>query len=178
MGLDMMLYKTKKVDGITGEDLGRISNAVYSKVKSQEDIENLNLTEITGIEGANALIPAIQQRGEMFKYFSMFEEVGYWRKANHIHAWFVQNVQGGNDDCGYYPVSKAQLEKLNGVCQLVLNNMDHAETLLPTQSGFFFGSTDYDEYYKQDVKDTMKILKAVLKKTDFEKEMIVYSSSW
>ena len=23
-----------------------------------------------------------------------------WRKANHIHQWFVQNVQDGNDDCG------------------------------------------------------------------------------
>ena len=27
------------------------------------------------------------------------EEVGYWRKANAIHKWFVDNVQDGNDDC-------------------------------------------------------------------------------
>ena len=33
------------------------------------------------------------------------ERVGYWRKANHIHKWFVDNVQGGNDDCGDYLVS-------------------------------------------------------------------------
>ena len=24
---------------------------------------------------------------------------GYWRKANQIHRWFVQNVQGDEDTC-------------------------------------------------------------------------------
>ena len=38
-----------------------------------------------------------------------FEDVGYWRKANQIHNWFVQNVQGGEDDCGIYEVSQAKL---------------------------------------------------------------------
>lgn len=25
--------------------------------------------------------------------------VGYWRKANAIHGWFVKHVQGGKDEC-------------------------------------------------------------------------------
>jgi len=29
---------------------------------------------------------------------------------------------------------------------------------LPTERGFFFGSTDYNEWYLQDVKDTIKII--------------------
>ena len=29
----------------------------------------------------------------------------YWRKANQIHNWMVNNVQDGNDDCGLYEVS-------------------------------------------------------------------------
>ncbi len=29
-------------------------------------------------------------------------EVMYWRKSNAIHKWFVDNVQGGVDDCGNY----------------------------------------------------------------------------
>jgi len=33
------------------------------------------------------------------------EEVGYWRKANHIHKWFVDNVQNGVDECLTYQVS-------------------------------------------------------------------------
>jgi len=32
------------------------------------------------------------------------EDVGYWRKDNHIHQWFVKNCQGGVDDCGLYEV--------------------------------------------------------------------------
>ena len=26
--------------------------------------------------------------------------LAYWRKANQVHAWFVEQVQGGKDDCG------------------------------------------------------------------------------
>ena len=53
-----------------------------------------------------------------------------------------------------------------------------AEELLPTSSGFFFGSCDYDQWYYQDVNYTREILEQVLAETDFEKEMICYRSSW
>lgn len=106
------------------------------------------------------------------------EEVGYWRKANQIHKWFVENVQGGIDNCDYHEVSKAQLEKLKGTVQLTLNNLDHAETLLPTCDGFFLDSIEYDEHYKADLEHTLKILDKVLKETDFENEVIVYLASW
>lgn len=48
------------------------------------------------------------------------EEVMYWRKANHIHQWFVDNVQEGNDDCGYYYVSPDNLRTLLAVCNEVI----------------------------------------------------------
>jgi hypothetical protein len=35
---------------------------------------------------------------------------------------------------------------------------DYAEFELPTAEGFFFGDTDYDEYYIQDLKDTIEIV--------------------
>ena len=41
------------------------------------------------------------------------EEVGYWRKANAIHSWFVKNVQNGNDDCGEYWVDIDTLKELS-----------------------------------------------------------------
>lgn len=50
--------------------------------------------------------------------------------------------------------------------------------LLPTASGFFFGGTDYDEWYFKDVEDTIKIINDVLDTTDFEKQIIFYRSSW
>ena len=56
---------------------------------------------------------------------SIVEEVGYWRKANHIHNWFVQNVQNGADDCDYHEeVTKETLEELLDVCRKVLASCD------------------------------------------------------
>ena len=39
-------------------------------------------------------------------------ETGYWRKANHIHQWFVENIQDGNDDCREYYVPRERLKEL------------------------------------------------------------------
>lgn len=52
-----------------------------------------------------------------------------------------------------------------------------AEHLLPTTDGFFFGSTDYDEWYYEDLVDTVRQLKEALK-TKGECADYVYRSSW
>jgi hypothetical protein len=78
----------------------------------------------------------------------------YWRKVNHIHKWFVENVQNGEDDCKTYRVSLDQLKQLRDLCKEVINNRDKAHELLPTQEGFFFGDQDYNEYYFGDTIDT------------------------
>jgi hypothetical protein len=51
-------------------------------------------------------------------------------------------------------------------------------SLLPTTSGFFFGSTDYDEWYVQDIIRTKKELKQIIGTFDFENNGITYNSSW
>lgn len=53
-----------------------------------------------------------------------------------------------------------------------------AKELLPTTCGFFFGNTDYNEWYVEDVANTIDIVQRVLETTDFDKEMIYYVSSW
>lgn len=60
----------------------------------------------------------------------------------------------------------------------VMTNIDVAKNLLPTSSGFFFGGTDYDEYYMSDITNTIEIIKRVLKETNFDEEYIAYESSW
>ena len=49
------------------------------------------------------------------------EQVGYWRKANQVHRWFVKNVQDGTDDCKTYEVSFNQLKDLKAICEEVIN---------------------------------------------------------
>ena len=47
----------------------------------------------------------------------IIESVAYWRKANAIHKWFVDNVQNGTDDCGKYRVTVDQLKQLVKACK-------------------------------------------------------------
>jgi hypothetical protein len=103
-------------------------------------------------------------------------EGGYWRKANAVHDWFVRNVQNGTDDCGYYYVGREQLLELKSICEAVLTDRQQANILMPTTSGFFFGSTEYDEYYFGDLESTISIIDRMLgmpESWEFE-----YHSSW
>lgn len=59
----------------------------------------------------------------------------------------------------------------------VMTNAHVAARLLPSCDGFFFGSTEYDEFYMEDIESTIEIIHEALK-TDFEKEAIYYCSSW
>lgn len=53
-----------------------------------------------------------------------------------------------------------------------------AEELLPSCDGFFFGGTNYDQWYVDDITDTIEIIERVLATTDFETQAIYYVSSW
>ena len=105
----------------------------------------------------------------------IIEEAGYWRKQNQIHRWFVENIQNGTDDCGEYYVSKADLETLLELCEKVKADNTLADELLPGASGFFFGGTDYDEWYFNGIDNTIEILKEALEDENGE---YLYSSSW
>jgi len=129
--------------------------------------------------------PAINSK----KVTYVIEQVAYWRKANAIHMWFVNNCQNGKDECQEAYVDPAKLEKLLETCKEVvagstlvdgvIKNTEVAESKLPVEKGFFFGNTDYNKWYLDDIIDTIKIL---------EKELSVdhginspeyyYRSSW
>lgn len=113
------------------------------------------------------------------------EEVGYWRKANAIHRWFVENVQNGEDDCGEYTVTVEQLKELRDLCAktkytMELGDDSVAQKELPTQSGFFFGNTEYDADYAEDLKSTIKIVDWILEEDNMEGtySTYTYQSSW
>ena len=108
------------------------------------------------------------------------EEVGYWRKANHIHKWFVDNCQDGEDDCREAEVSMVEAKLLLETCKKVKENNQLAEELLPREEGFFFGGNAYDESYFNDINYTIILMEQVLEENNNEKYLdgIYYSSSW
>jgi len=153
MGLDMYLTRktyVKQWSHQTPEEQFELSIT-----KGGKPYDGIDLSNVTNIE----------------------EEVGYWRKANQIHRWFVENVQNGVDDCGEYSVSKSELEELRNICTEVVNDHSKAEELLPSAAGFFFGNTDYDEWYYNDVQHTIEIIDKIIGETNPNQD-IYYSSSW
>lgn len=159
MGLDMYLEARQFVSG-------------YSHSGEEENQKFLQIVQSVGMEDVH---------DERFATVNV--NVAYWRKANAIHEWFVQNVQDGEDDCKAYPVSREKLMELEELCRRVVESGDPevAAELLPTASGFFFGDTNYDEYYFEQVDWTAKRLALLLTKlpdgglrgVDF-----YYQSSW
>lgn len=167
MGLDMYLTKTIYV-GSEYEHRG-VSGTIDVKLKGEPIKINFNrVREIT-------------------------ESVGYWRKANQIHNWFVNNVQEGEDDCKPYSVSEDDFKILLDSVRTVLkaretHKPEHiievVNELLPPQDGFFFGSTEVDDWYWQDLEYTEKLLVEVLEEIAVDRlspSMWVsyyYQSSW
>lgn len=117
------------------------------------------------------------------------EAVGYWRKANQIHKWFVDNVQGGEDDCKEYSVYTSQLKTLFDTVQRVLDSrgtgfeMEVAERELPPQEGFFFGEAEVNEWYWKDLEYTKEILTGIFQEIEEDEKTgawidYTYQASW
>jgi hypothetical protein len=156
MGLDMYLSVSKYV--------GNWSHSIEEeKTMYNSIIKAIGLPEETKCEGSPHLTVEIN--------------ICYWRKANAIHAWFVKNVQDGKDECQKAYVEKSQLQKLLDVCENIKKDHSQAAFLLPTQSGFFFGSTEYGEDYFYNIDSTIEQIKTALK-SDFEDFEFYYHSSW
>jgi hypothetical protein len=150
MGLDM--YLTKK-----------------TYVKNWEYMKPEQLHEITIKGPASATI-----KPDRIAYVE--EEVAYWRKANQIHNWFVQTCQNGVDECQLTYVTRDQLQALLNICKKINEDKSLAQELLPTQEGFFFGSYEYDNYYFEDIQNTIDMLEPELKQKDDGN--YYYQSSW
>ncbi len=101
------------------------------------------------------------------------EEIGYLRKANAIHAWLVENIQDGVDECqeAFFPLRKRK--ELLTLCKKALKKDKQALRKLQPQEGFFFGNTDQDKWYFQDLKEMIKILSKLN-----NDDNIYYQSSW
>jgi len=104
------------------------------------------------------------------------ERVWTGRKENHIQA-YVEGEVGDVDNCGYLPLSKTDVQRL--VDRLARVDADHeqAGVLLPTQEGFFFGGTDYDDWYFQDVKQELEEFRTILDEWD-EDAVYAYWAWW
>lgn len=224
MGLDMYLTRMPRHKGATVEDVNKVESFLewlQAKFNGSE-YAKCSFKEWCGCDKAPSQ-DDLEFYADYYKHtysewdkekkhpwWRIKEKVGYWRKANQIHNWFVESIQDGIDDCNYHrEVREDDLLDLLDICKRVLDSCELvegevcngwsykdgkkipimepgkyvkdpsvAEELLPSTSGFFFGSTDYDEWYVENIKNTIDIITKVLETTDFETQMIYYCSSW
>ena len=156
MGLDMYLKASKHVSG-------------YDRETSNDKTVYGQLVELFKVEGAiDKDAPSAD----------VSFTVAYWRKANQIHKWFVDHVQKGVDECQLNYTKREQLEELRDLCAELLEKQDveEAQQRLPSSSGFFFGSTSYNEYYWADLRATVSQLNRALSLPDGWS--FYYRSSW
>lgn len=168
MGLDMYFYKksyVKNWEHTPDDKKHKVTVKMNNKVR--KDIKPERITNI-------------------------IEEVAYWRKFNALHNWFVQNCANGVDNCEEVYVPKETLKELLSNLKDVKTSLDAspkktisvesgwsngentymdievfsdtsvADELLPTQGGFFFGDTEYNKWYYNDVVETIKTFEDLL----------------
>jgi len=182
MGLDMYLYKKHYVQNWehqTPEQRHTINIKKGNDVR--EDIKPERIAYIT-------------------------EQVGCWRKFNALHNWFIDECAEGEDDCKEIYISSDKLFELLSTLKEVKKVIDKSkkkkvsvqtgwnsdgdtyeeievydcdeelEELFPTQSGFFFGSTQYGKGYKSNVEETIELLeKELVNSDDYD---YYYQASW
>jgi len=115
---------------------------------------------------------------DMYLYEKEVNEVAYWRKANAIHGWII-NRTNRIDDCTPIELSKKDIIELRDTCLQVLevNEPDYAEEILPPTSGFFFGSSEIDEWYWSNLRETAEKLTTIIDQS-VEDATFEYQASW
>jgi len=162
VGLDMYLYRREYISGWDWENKDSKDREMYDCI-----------LEYTGAK-----------RCASSPHAQIEVCVAYWRKANSIHGWFVNQLADGVDECQSIYVSKEDLEKLRLACHNVLlapagikaEDIAAQYGLLPTP-GFFFGSYEMDEYYDQDLRNTISQIDDVLSASG-EWSDFIYRASW
>lgn len=164
MGLDMYLE-------------GRLFCSEYSEDKQKVD---------RLLEAVRKEFGPFEEVSGNYKHLTINVPLMYWRKANAIHKWFVDNCQEGVDECQKAYVSREQLEQLLALIeeiQAAKHSIDQTkvkaliEEKLPPCEGFFFGSTDVDEFYFMDIDETQAALKCILA-MPVQFDGYNYHSSW
>lgn len=179
MGLDIYFYKVK-TQGVETTDIeelvtirkeNRLSKQIPPYVLSEiKQILNTDLNEDKRERIIELIDPYVRYEferrqlkecevkkveywvNEILASFVNGEDM-YYRKVNFLYAYFADRLD--NEQC---IVTLEDCKKIIKYAETILETRDTdlAEKLLPTQSGFFFGSTEYDDYYFDDVKDVLE----------------------
>lgn len=171
MGLDMYLYAEKYES--------KYRNKTLSYPKELEELSKLINTY------------SVASKTTTYK-------IGCWRKFNALHNYIINHFANGRDEYQRVYLLEEEIKEILNILKKVEESFKTAkikeekdgyiiyenpiaEKLLPTKDGFFFGSLDYDDFYLDYVKRSIKIFEEVLKLLEERPEEgydIYYQASW
>jgi hypothetical protein len=105
-------------------------------------------------------------------------ECGYFRKFNALHVYLVNHFGDDEDNCQPIYIAKSGVEQILANLKEIQEDHAKAQSIMPTQSGFFFGSTDYDEWYFAYIDEAITMFTDVLAVLEDEDDCLVYQASW
>jgi len=106
--------------------------------------------------------------------------VMYWRKFNALHKHIVDTWADGRDECQPIELPVDGLRTIHEKLSAVLKEPSRAREILPTEDGFFFGDTEYNEWYFEQVTQSHEELGELLSKLDKRTDDLypIYQASW
>ena len=159
MGLGITFYKAKRSkDNETKERFEEIRKALAAEYLKSIDERN------------SKLIKELEDEKEKI---NPWNEVAYFRKVNFLISFF-----GYEENCSNIEIDKYQVEDLIEACKEVLANHDKASFLLPTQAGFFFGETDYNDWYFDDVQNVKEKFEEILADFNRDEDILIMHCWW
>lgn len=155
MGLDMYLHKVKKEEVAYWRKANAIHawfNRLYAENHDGEDLDNCQ--------------PLYVAKENLIKLKEDCKKVIGSSKLTYKNV-LVEK----------YDFEKKDFVKVEQP-MLVLEDTSVAEKLLPTKSGFFFGSTVYGELYLKELVDTIEQVNKILEEVNFDEYGIEYYAWW
>lgn len=88
------------------------------------------------------------------------------RKCNMLHTWVSAYCEREPENCEEIKLPRSAVEKMISDVEIVLSDPTLGPTILPTTDGFFFGSTEYDDFYLAKIEDVAVRLSDMLVEHD------------
>lgn len=192
MGLDMYLYRATKKDFARRGEYFAKRNDFFNKwdgilaglpVKDNGwEIDESRLSEDQKIDYTNYLKEhKVLEDGKPASADA--EEIFYWRKFNALHGFIVDTFAGGVDECQTIEIGKDGVAKIVSALKKTARMLNAKHGFDPTKlpikpvGGFFFGSTEIDDYYKRNIKEAFEMFSELLVSLS-DDETVFYEASW
>ncbi len=180
MGLDIYFKRVNKIDFQFAQ-----------KKDTQKAYDELQLEDMGYFRKVNCLLPFFGYEDDCsihpIEKHQIEQLVSIAKKLLEVYDTISYQLHLQRIEVNYYKeIYRDNKEMCDEKCKPFLKKMDEiwkpfesvAQEMLPTATGFFFGSTQYRDYYVADLKDMVEIFTKVLDTTDFDIDQIFMYCWW